>query len=136
MIVRKFSKDDLLKINVQDIQKDELNFSAVFPETSFVLEADGEILGIFGVVDLYKGRGAVFAFVSRDAGKHMTAVVRFLHRVIESGMSKSGYERLETSVVEGFPAGDRLVRMLGFDYDGLMRKYFKGKNYNLFARVK
>ncbi len=136
MIVRKFSKDDLVKLNVQHQQAHELDLSIQPPESSFTLEQDGVILGVFGFVKMYRGRAAVFAFVSKDAGRWMTAVVRALKRTIEWGVPTFGFDRLEMSVLEGFPAGDRMARMLGFEYEGMMRKYFKGRNYKLFARVK
>lgn len=136
MKIRKFSKDDLIKLNVQEQQKHELNLSVQPPETSFSIERDGMVLGVFGFVEMYPGRAAVFAFVSKDAGRYMTAIVRALRRTIEWGAPTFGFERLEMSVIENFPAGDRMARLLGFEYEGMMRKYYKGRNYKLFARVK
>lgn len=136
MIIRDFAKDDLQRLNIQPQQKHEINLAAQPPQTCFTFEQDGIVLGVFGFVEMYRGRGAVFAFVSKDAGRYMTAVVKALRQIIEGGMPTFGFERLEMSVVENFPAGDRMARMLGFEYEGTMKKYFKGRNYKLFARVK
>lgn len=136
MIIRGFSKDDLLRIKVQPEQQHEMNFAGLPSQSSFTFEQDGKVLGVFGFAEMYRGRGAVFAFVSAEAGRYMTAVVRALKRIIDSGMPYYGFERLEMSVLDGFFQGERMAEMLGFEYEGMMRKYFKGRNYKLFARVK
>lgn len=136
MKIRKYSKNDLLLLKVQPQQKIELNFTAAMPETCFTVEDGDEIIGVFGVVEMYKGRGNVFAFISQNSGKKMVSLVRLLKKIISKGMERAGYERLEMSVLQGFNAADRLAVMLGFEYEGLMRNYFKGKNYKLYAKIR
>ncbi len=135
-MIRRFKRDDLEKIKLQEEQRHEFNAEVQFPETIFTFEEDGEVLGIFGVVEVYTGRGELFSFISADAGKSMVKIVRSLQRIISQSFVKTKFERLELSVLEGFVNGDRLAGLLGFDYEGLMKKYYKGRNYKLYARVK
>lgn len=135
-MIRKFKPDDILKIKLQKEQEHEFNINAEFPETTFTIETGKKILGVFGVVEIYAGRGEIFSFISADAGKSMIKIVRSLQKIISQAFVKTGFERLEMSVLEGFDNGDRLAGLLGFEYEGLMRKYYKGKNYKLYARIK
>lgn len=134
--VRRFSKTDLLNIDIQSEQKHELNFGSFFPESTFtIIDENSEVMAVVGHIEYYAGRAAAFAYVSQKAGKNIVAIVRLLRRMIETGMRKYRYERLEMSVLSGFGPGERMAKMLGFAFEGVMKKYFKGKDYKLFAKV-
>ena len=136
MIVRSYKPDDLDKIEMQNEQKHEFCTAGYPQKTSFTVEDNGVVLGVFGFSEIYKGRAFVFSFISKKAGKGMLGLVKTLNKMINDGMSKTGIERLEMSVLEGFEQGDRLAKLLGFEFEGVMRKYYKGKNYKLYARIK
>lgn len=59
-----------------------------------------------------------------------------LKRLIEDGLKKTGIDRLEMEVMSGFKHGERFAEMLGFECEGVMRKYYKGKDYKLYARIR
>lgn len=136
MKIRRFEKEDLSRLQMQDEQKHEFCSAGYPADTSFTVENNGAVLGVFGFVEIYKGRGAVFSFISKHASKEMLPLVRRLKAMIDEGMAKTGLERLEMSVLEGFEHGDRFAKLLGFEFEGVMRKYYKGRNYKLYARVK
>ena len=136
MKIRKFEKDDLSRLEMQEVQKHEAIGLEYPKDKSFTIEDDGVVLGVFGVMEIYKGRAVVFSFISKRAGKGMLGLIKTLRKMIDDGMEKTGVERLEMSVLEGFEHGDRFATMLGFEFEGVMRKYYKGRNYKLYARVK
>lgn len=135
--VRQFSKNDWQRFEIQPAQLHEINFCQAIPSSAISLVDDnGEIMAVLGDCEVYKGRGVAIAFISANAGRHMTTIVRLIKRMIDVGMAKFGYERLEMSVLNGFLPGERMAEMLGFECEGLMRKYFKGKDYKLYAKTK
>ena len=69
MIIRRFEKSDIDKLNIQDEQQHELENSAFMKtEHCFTFIKDNQIIGVFGVFEVYKGRAIVFSFISKNAG--------------------------------------------------------------------
>lgn len=136
MKLRRYEEGDIAKIDLQDIQKHEVGGVKYPPETSFTLEHEGEVLGCFAFLQVCEKRGVLCSFISKDAGKIMLKMVRQFRKIIEDGMNKTGLERLEMSVLASFDHGERFAKLLGFECEGVMRKYYKGRDYKLFARVK
>ena len=136
MQIRRYRDGDIEKIDLQDEQKHEVAGVKYPKDTSFTVEDNGEVLGCFAFLQVSEKRGVACAFISRNAGRVMLQMIRKIRKLLDKGMEKTGMERIEISVLEGFEHGERFAKMLGFELEGVMRKYFKGKNYKLFARVK
>ena len=66
----------------------------------------------------------------------MLKMVKQFRKMLDDGMKRTGLERIEMQVLDGFEHGERFAKMLGFECEGVMRKYYKGRNYKLFARVR
>ncbi|MBQ8678064.1 MAG: hypothetical protein IJ529_06310 [Alphaproteobacteria bacterium] len=136
MKIRAYQDGDLDKMIIQQEQSHELA-TAVFPkDISFTFEEDGEVLGVVAVVKVYDGRGIVTSFISADAGRSMLQLVRIAKELITDGMYELKLDRLEMSVLAGFQHGERFAKMLGFEYEGTMRNYYKGRDYKLFAKIR
>jgi hypothetical protein len=136
MKLRRYKDGDIQKIDLQDEQKHEI-ISAKYPEnTSFTIEDNGEVLGCFAFLEVCEKRGVVCSFISRNAGRAMLKMVKQFRKLLDDGMEKTGMERIELQVLDGFEHGERFAKMLGFECEGVMRKYYKGRDYKLFARVK
>lgn len=135
MKIRRFEKKDLCGFEIQDAQRHEFDPTLLERENVFTLYSDNGVWCIFGYSQLYPGRVAAFSFINRNCGKVMTGLVKKLKKIIEKGMEKTNNARIEISVLDGFLAGQRMARLLGFEYEGLMRRYFKGRNYKLYARI-
>lgn len=136
MQIRRYRDGDIKKIDLQDEQKHEIEGVKYPEETSFTLEDNGEVLGCFAFLQVCEKRGVVCSFISRNAGRAMLKMVKQFRKLLDDGMDKTGMERIEISVMSGFEHGERFAQMLGFECEGVMRKYYKGKDYKLFARVK
>ena len=104
------------------------------------LERNVSLLGLFalvavaigGVVELWKDRGSAWGLLSTGLAADMPVIHRVVRRVIET----SPLARIEAQVACGHNAGQRWVRMLGFEHEGVMRSFWNGRDYDLFARVK
>ena len=136
MQIRRSRDGDIEKIDIQDEQKHEI-VGAKYPEaTSFTLDDNGEILGCFAFLEVCEKRGVVCSLISRNAGRAMLKMVKQFRKMLDDGMKRTGLERIEMQVLDGFDHGERFAKMLGFECEGVMRKYYKGRNYKLFARVR
>lgn len=71
---------------------------------------DGRVMAICGAMPLWANRVHLWAYLATDSGPHMLGITRGVRRFLET----SGYVRVEAEVSEGFEAGHRWVRMLGF----------------------
>ena len=80
-------------------------------------------------------RGAVFAFIGADAGPHLLAVFRVADRMFDM----CAYRRIEATVLTGFAAGERWMRMLKFELEtpkGMRAFGPNGETHSLYARVR
>lgn len=113
------------------------------PEYAKALEAAGpaytamdgsEVIACAGLAEQWAGRATAWSILS----KHVTGskFVR-LHKIVQRFLDMQDYARLEMTVDQGFEQGVRWAEMLGFECEGLMRKYSpNGTNCYLYARVK
>jgi hypothetical protein len=80
-------------------------------------------------------RGAVFAFIGADAGPYMRRVYRVAERLFDT----APFRRIEATVLTGFAAGDRWMRMLKFELEtpnGMRAFGPGGETHSLYARIK
>lgn len=94
---------------------------------------DGRAVAFGGCLELWKDRAYMWSLIGEDAGPHMRVLVR-----ATAGFLKAApWRRIEAAVASDFRAGHRLVRLLGFEFEGRMRAYSPdGADHDLYARVK
>jgi len=91
------------------------------------------VLALGGAVAQWPGRSFGWTLVADDIGRHMFG----LHKTVSDWLDGHGENRIETVVLDGFEAGHRWVKMLGFEHEGLMRKWGPdGCDYHLYSRVR
>jgi len=138
MIVEKFKPDDLDLMRVQQAQIGELvmlgpqvrEALATYPAfTGFV---DGVPIACAGMVEGALAIGGMWAILSEDARRHMLTLTRAGLRML----ALYHYRRVETNVPVDFIAGCRWIGILGFECEGVMRKYAPdGSDQYRYARV-
>lgn len=133
-MIRKFEKPDLKRIVIQREQEGEFVPEAI-PESAETFIAGGIIVAVIWYVEITPKRFALFSVINAKAGRKMFAFVKALKLIIENRRRELAAERIEMTVLDGFKSGERLARLLGFEYEGTMRKVFNGKDYQLFARI-
>lgn len=140
-MIREWRVGDFQRIELQDAQAylygmDEMQ-ADITPLAdagmAWTMENDGVVIGCAGIIPQWGNRAMVWAMISRHAGGRMTEIHRAVKRFLES----STYRRIEATVDLGFPEGVKWLKMLGFEYEGLMRSYRPdGADMMLFARVR
>jgi hypothetical protein len=100
---------------------------------AFTALNDGRAVAFGGCLELWKDRAYMWSLIGEDAGPHM----RVLVRAAAGYLKIAPWRRIEAAVASDFAAGHRLVRMLGFEFEGRMRAYSPdGADHDLYARVK
>ncbi len=95
--------------------------------TSFSAMENGEVLGCAGITHLWPGVGEAWSMFSSE----IRTKPFFLHRAVKNGLDNLGtlfgYHRIELFVAAEFEVGQRWARVLGFELEGIRRKYTPDK---------
>lgn len=118
---------------------DPLEYGAVLESNpiSFSACVDGKIIGAAGIHPLHPGVGRAWALLSMEVRK----AAFFLHRAVKRrlpGLIEVGsFHRVELVVRRHFPDGYFWAERLGFQDEGLLKKYGPdGSDYHIFALTK
>ena len=85
-----------------------------------------------GVAEMWANRYAAWAWVSKDAGRHMVG----LTRIVDDYLNTRPYKRIEAYVDARFPQGHRWAKMLNFEFEGLMRSFgTQGQDMAMYSRI-
>ncbi len=87
-----------------------------------------------GFLEVWPGRAALWSLIDKDAGPHMLSIVRTAQRSI--GFFEHRFKRIEAYVACDHAEGHRLIHLLGFSREGLMRAFWNEQDYHLYARVR
>ena len=96
---------------------------------------NGKPIGCAGVIRLDEGddRAHVWALMTAQTGPHMLAITR----AIRGFLRTTAIRRLESPVFLDYPQGLRWIEMLGFEREGLMRRYTPdNRDAWLYAKVR
>ena len=132
--------DDLLSIEAQPEQR---AFAAALtrdaaaallaagPSRSITDDA-GRVLLCCGVIFFHPNRAHAWTLLSGRASRHMPFLVKSVLKFLESLPCR----RVEMTIRQGFSAGVKWARILGFRPEGVMRAYDEnGDNCILYARI-
>lgn len=130
------AKDLRLPFVCQKAQRDEFDLGVLDNDNinlqRFVLENETETLAIFWFWNLGGGRVSVGSFLSQNCGEYF----REMQRLIERLFKFYNATRYEALVKTDFENGHRMIKILGFEREGTMKKFFDGKDFDLYARLK
>ena len=93
---------------------------------------DGAPVACAGFEEHWNGRSGAWAVLSDRAGKHMVA----LTRAVRLALLNHSAERIETTVLEGFEEGVRWAKVLGFEDEGVRKRYHQGRDHRAFVLLK
>lgn len=134
-MIKKFAQVDWNKMRLQPEQCGEELVDLTVEANAYSVWAGDDLLAFVWWRQIWNGRFEVYSYINQTAGKHMISLVRQLRRFIEQKAAEAKAVRVEITVLAGFAPGERLAEMLGFDYEGTMRKVYRGADYKLFARI-
>ena len=133
--------DDLLSIEAQPEQR---AFAAALtagaaaallaagPSRS-ITDSAGNVLLCCGVIPFHENRVHAWTLLSGRASRHMPFLVKSVLGFLESLPCR----RVEMTIRQGFSAGVKWARILGFTPEGVMRAYAEnGDNCILYARIR
>lgn len=99
----------------------------------FTLANDGDVFACCGLVNMWENRAQAWALLSDDAGKYFVRIFRAMSAFLDLQDTR----RIEATVDENFQQGHRLMSMLGFQHEGVMRAYLPdGRNCAMYGRVR
>jgi hypothetical protein len=93
---------------------------------------DGKLYGMAGVYERWTDVGLAWALLAEDFPCRRFSIFKLMKRALDL----SAYNRVEAYVVQGHDAGMRLLAHLGFEREGTMRKFWQGRDHDLYARVR
>ena len=94
--------------------------------------ADGRPIACAGIASPGFGIGTLWAVVAKDAGPHFVALDRCVRRFL----SIPKLRRIEATSEVSFAQGCRWLELLGFQSEGILRKYGpKGEDHMRYSRT-
>lgn len=93
---------------------------------------DGKLLGLGGIFTIWPGRGMAWALLAGSLRESMLGV----HRIMQRGLETTTYARVEAYVADVHEEGHRWMEMLGFEMEGMQRKFWQDRDYALYAKVR
>lgn len=101
--------------------------------TSWTVWTGTEIIFCGGIMPIWPGRAYAWSILTERAGLHFVG----LHRIVRTYLNESSVKRIEVHVDADFLPGHRWVRLLGFNYEGIMRSFNPdGTDAVLYARIR
>jgi hypothetical protein len=141
MIVVPFKPEHLYRVPIQAAQIGAaklINDNPRYGETlavggdAYTVLVDGEPVLCAGVLRLEDGRGWVWALFAQHSGKYFVRLCRYMQRYLQC----CNIRRIEAAIDCNFKEGVRLAEMMGFQKEGVMRKYgANGEDYFMMGRI-
>lgn len=125
-----FARQNPIEVAVKEYPRLELGGIA---KTGLV---DGEIVGVGGVVIYWEGVGEGWIILSKKVLNFKIEVVMCIKEMMEQVIVDCRLRRLQVTVRVDFPQAKKLVETLGFEQEGLMRKYLPdGTDCWIYAKI-
>lgn len=98
---------------------------------------EGRPIAVVGISMYWEGVAYAWAFVSPEVGKHRKSFIRGTKDLIHWAMDAFKLHRLQATCVTDPPLFYRTLEVLGFEREGLMRRYgLDGSDHYLYAFVR
>lgn len=129
-------------IAIQEMQAEAIG--QIKAEHSMALEKAGpaytlldgnQVLACAGLVEQWQGRAIAWALISKNLNGFKFAR---MHKMCARFLDMQDYPRIEMAVDHEHEAGHRWALALGFEWEGLMKKYsqFANRDCDLYARIR
>lgn len=142
--IRKFKVEDYLEIERRKF--DMLTFLH-FPDPkaiatrlargpSYTMVNSEHVIASGGILPLWKGVGEAWVVSSDLVPKHYMAFVRTVVGQLNKITKDMSLDRVQTTVNVEHAVSIKWVEWMGFEREGLMRKFIGGQDYYRYARVR
>ena len=101
---------------------------------AFTLMVDNRVEACGGIIMIDETFGECWLLIPKSA--YGIIIYRAIIKKLSELMKQCKFRRLQAFVLEGFDHGENLVKRLGFELEGRLRKYGpNGENLHLYAKV-
>lgn len=95
-----------------------------------ICDASGHTIGCGGLCPLGGDEAVAWTYIGRDAGRHLTGLVREMRRALDAAAPK--FRCIKAATIDGFAPGCRMLAMLGFHRAGDITH--NGRHYLIYER--
>ena len=123
--IRPLERGDIEKVKSDPLEKAVKDYPDLIAPSDYCHTAlwDGEVVGVGGVIIYWEGVGEVWILLSPKIRKFPIQMVRCIRKMYEKHSTDRSFRRLQCVVSIDFPQGQKMVESLGFEKEGLLRKY-------------
>lgn len=94
-----------------------------------------EIVAILVMSFLWSGVADVTTMISDTAREMPVTFHKIVSAALDANIKHFSVHRVQALVKSDFPRGKKWLMKLGFNEEGIMRKFIKGEDYCLMARI-
>jgi hypothetical protein len=144
--IRPFVMDDMLRINLREIDaRIGTDFDAGIKSAvaasergeAFTVLVDDEILAIGGMMPIFTGVAELWSLTGEAVTIYPLTFHKSILKILDYWQNLYNLHRIQCKVVAGHDTSRKWVTRMGFEEEGLMRKYdAHGRDFYLYARVK
>jgi len=101
---------------------------------SWTFIVDGRILSCLGFLEIYKGVAEIWQIPSIFLERHVFAFSKAIKQLIENVAKEFKYQRFQTTSPDD-DLHERWMKFLGFEKEGVLRRYVNGEDFIQYARL-
>jgi len=103
----------------------------------FTLLEDDKVISIYGTIKLWRGVGDLFAIMCKDVHLYGRILYDFFISTMAIVFKAMDLVRLQSIVVVGFERGMRFAEGIGFEREGIMRRWSPdGRDVYIYSKLK
>lgn len=101
---------------------------------SYIFLVDSKPIAVFGLVPLWNGVGECWMLGSPDLSNHKLSLIKILRKFTDHLLT-SGLHRVQI-YVNDTTAGHKWAKILGFTYEGTLRKHsIEGNDNSIYSKI-
>lgn len=101
-----------------------------------LVDRDENLCGVVGGFPIWGGVASLGALFTPHLLKHPVSAIRVVRKLLDDGMKEHNLHRVEIAVQDNYRAGLRYAKALGFEPEGILRKYGPDQtDHVMFGRI-
>ena len=115
---------------------EDIAHGLVAPGLAFTGLIDGYVIASAGIKPLWPGVGEAWIVASDNMPKKKLSVIKLIRENFDRMIQDNNFVRVQACVRSDWPEAKRFAEFLGFEHEGIMKKYGPdGQDYYRMARV-
>jgi len=142
--IRAYREDDYMKIQrrhfdaltLMNFPKPELVAKRFTKGIAYTIEVPEGLVASGGVIPLWKGVGEAWVVTSELVETYPILFAKTVWEKLYEIINANGIERVQTTIHKDHIISQRWAERMGFENEGLMRKYLGGEDYYRYALIR